>query len=325
MLTNVSDLDIRLIRVFLAVVDARGISVAQSSLNVGQSTLSAQLATLEVRLGYRLCERGRGGFRLTPKGERFERLARQFLATASGFCREVRNIDRQLVGTLAIGLIDRAPPIQHVRLSQALDRFKDRDESVQFTIVQRSPEQIEREILSGALDLAIGYCWHRVPSLAYVPLFVEEQFAYCGRGHPLFERAGSLSAQDVSEHEWVGRSYPVPELAAGPKIGDIFAVADNMEAAAILVLSGRYLGFLPPAVAEPYMALGLMRLANPTELKYHAPVHVVRQRAAAKRSESAEAFFEDLRSVYLEPATPLEHGTVVRGEWAGSDLISVAP
>lgn len=323
MLTNVSDLDIRLVRVFLAVVDARGISVAQSSLNVGQSTLSAQLATLEARLGYRLCERGRGGFRLTAKGERFERLARQFMGIVGGFCRSVQNIDRQLVGTLAIGLVDHAPPSQHVRIGQAIDRFKHRDESVQLTIVLRSPEQIERELLSGALDLAVGYCWRRVPSLEYVPLFVERQLAYCGRGHAMFEHAGSLSAQDVAGAEWVGRSYPVPEAGAGLSIDDVAAVADNMEAAAILILSGRYLGFLPAAVADVHTAAGLMRALNPAELKYDAPVHVVGQRAA-RRSESAQAFLDDLHSVYLEPGTALAPAPA-RGEPIGCRVMSLAP
>jgi DNA-binding transcriptional LysR family regulator len=70
MLTTVSDLDVRLIRVFLAIVDAGGLSAAQVSLNVGQPTLSSQLATLETRLGFTLCERGRGGVRLTVKGVR---------------------------------------------------------------------------------------------------------------------------------------------------------------------------------------------------------------------------------------------------------------
>ena len=65
MLNQLSDLDLRLIRVFLSVLDAGGISAAQTALNVSQSTISTQLATLETRLGFRLCERGRAGFRLT--------------------------------------------------------------------------------------------------------------------------------------------------------------------------------------------------------------------------------------------------------------------
>ena len=62
MLGRLSDLDLRLVRVFLAVVDASGVSAAQMTLNVGSSTISTQLATLETRLGFRLCDRGRGGF-----------------------------------------------------------------------------------------------------------------------------------------------------------------------------------------------------------------------------------------------------------------------
>lgn len=67
MLSTVTDLDLRLIRVFLAIVDAGGVSAAQDVLGVGQSTISSQLATLETRLDFRLCERGRGGFRLTAR------------------------------------------------------------------------------------------------------------------------------------------------------------------------------------------------------------------------------------------------------------------
>ena len=49
MLGTVSELDLRLIRVFLAVVEAGGISAAQTALNTTQPTISAQLATLEGR------------------------------------------------------------------------------------------------------------------------------------------------------------------------------------------------------------------------------------------------------------------------------------
>jgi DNA-binding transcriptional LysR family regulator len=299
MLTNLSDVDLRLIRVFLAVVDARGISMAQNTLNVGQSTLSAQLATLEVRLGYRLCERGRGGFRLTEKGARFERSARQLMAIVGTFCRQAQNIDRELIGTLTIGLIDHTPPSQQARLGQAIARFRQRDENVEINIVLRTPEQIEREILSGALDLALGYFWHRVPSLEYTQLFVEEQIAYCGREHPLFAGAGSVDPQLVGAHEWIGRSYPVVEADRRTLIGEVGAVADNMEAAAILLLSGCYLGYLPAGSAAAYLNLDLLRALNPNELKYQVFIHLVSQRRA-KREVIVEAFLEDVRQVYLD-------------------------
>ena len=77
MLHTVSDLDLRLLRVFLAIVDAGGVSAAQASLGVGQSTLSSQLSTLETRLGFSLCERGRGGFRLIVQRMRGRKVFRR--------------------------------------------------------------------------------------------------------------------------------------------------------------------------------------------------------------------------------------------------------
>ena len=50
MFSQLTDLDLRLIRVFLAIVDAGGVSPAQATLNVGQSTISTQLATLETMI-----------------------------------------------------------------------------------------------------------------------------------------------------------------------------------------------------------------------------------------------------------------------------------
>jgi DNA-binding transcriptional LysR family regulator len=293
MLTNVSNLDLRLIRVFLAIVDSRGISVAQSTLKVGQSTLSTQLSTLEVRLGYRLCERGRGGFRLTAKGERFERAARQLMATLGEFCHQAQSIDKRLVGVLKMGIIDHTPPGQHSLLSQAIARFRKRDESVQFTILLRTPEQIEREILSGDLQIALGYFWHRVPSLEYTQLFVEEHRAYCGRGHPLFASRRAIDPTLACSYEWVGKTYPVAEIDLLAKSGRISAHADNMEAIVLLLMSGGYCGYLPSAVAMPYVELGLLRVLNARDLKYEVPIHIVNQ-APGLRGEIVEAFLEDL-------------------------------
>ena len=293
MLTNISDLDLRLIRVFLAVADAGGVSRAQSGLKVGQSTLSTQLATLEVRLGYRLCERGRGGFRLTAKGERFERAARQLIATMGEFCHQAQSIDKRLVGVLKIGIIDHTPPSQHALFSQAIARFRERDESVQFTISLRTPEQIVREILSGELHLALGYFWHRVPALEYTQMFVEEHRAYCGRGHPLFAGRKPVDAADACRVDWVGRTYPVTELDMRTKSGRVAALADNMEAVVLLLMSGGYCGYLPPAVAQPYVDLGLLRVLNPRDLRYEVPIHIVSQRLE-RRNEIVEAFLTDL-------------------------------
>ncbi|MDX1392567.1 MAG: LysR family transcriptional regulator, partial [Rheinheimera sp.] len=65
---QVQDVDLRLLRLFVTIVECGGLSAAESRLNIGRSTISAHLSDLEVRLGVTLCKRGRSGFELTDPG-----------------------------------------------------------------------------------------------------------------------------------------------------------------------------------------------------------------------------------------------------------------
>ncbi|WP_018151478.1 LysR family transcriptional regulator [Leeia oryzae] len=298
MLGNLSDLDLRLIRVFLAVVDAGGVTPAQVTLNVGQSTISTQLSSLETRLGYRLCDRGRSGFALTAKGERFAELARSLIEAVSDFSAQARNMDKQLVGTLNIGLIGHTPISQNARISQAIARFKKRNEAVRFLISVRPPGDLEEHLLSGDIEIAVGYFWHRVPTLSYTSLFIERQVAYCGKGHPLYEHAGNLSAEEVAHHDWAWRSYPLPEAQQNVPDINITAEADNMEAVAVLILSGYHLGYLPEHFAAPYVQQGLLRALNPGRFHYDVPFHMV-TRHKRHHTDIMTAFLEDLQVVHL--------------------------
>ncbi|MBN3811607.1 LysR family transcriptional regulator [Paraburkholderia sp. Ac-20347] len=304
MLANLTDFDLRLIRVFLAVVDARGLTAAQAALNVGQSTISTQLASLETRLGFRLCERGRGGFKLTAKGERFAMSARRLLMATNTFCAEAANMDRQLVGELNLGLIGHTPFSQNARISDAIARFRQRDQAVRFNIQIRSPGELEEQVLNGKVDIAIGYFWHRVPSLDYTSLFIERQYAYCGARHALFGRAahadhpGDVGAAEAAACEWAWRSYPLPEAQHSTHERNVTAIADNMEAVALLILSGHHLGYLPVHFAKPYVDGGLLRAVNPSALRYDVTFHMVTRRMT-NTGDIQRAFIEDLRAVHL--------------------------
>lgn len=302
MLNTLSDLDLRLIRVFLSVVDAGGISAAQTALNVNQSTISTQLSTLETRLGFRLCERGRGGFRLTPKGVQFVQASRGLLQTVDHFCLDARQMGHKLVGQLKLGLIGHAAISANARLSQAIARFRQRDEAVTLSLAVLAPGQLEEEVTNGRLDAGIGYFWHRLPSLEYVALYTEHQVAYCATDHPLFAKAGMLVPAQLADYDWVWRSYPLPE-ADGPDgslaPGQVTALADNMEAVAVLILSGQHLGFLPAHFAAPLVQEGLLAALNPALLQYHVTLHMVIRRQAS-RSEVLQAFLDDLVAAHQD-------------------------
>ena len=63
LLGQLSDLDIRLLRVFRVIVECGGVSAAELELNISRSAISRHLKDLEIRMGgLNLCHRGRAGF-----------------------------------------------------------------------------------------------------------------------------------------------------------------------------------------------------------------------------------------------------------------------
>lgn len=301
MLVNVRDLDLRLIRVFLAIVDANGISAAQERLGISQSTISTQLATLEVRLGFKLCERGRTGFRLTAKGERFTNLARRLLSNLSEFAVETQHLEKKLIGQLNVGLIGHLSRSDSWRLSQVVARFRKRDEAVRLNFYIHSPDQQEEMLLYGRLHLAIGYFLRRTQNLRYTTLLSEKQVAYCGRGHALFEQAGKVDVNEAINYSWVSRGYTPPKAHLQVPQQNIRATANNMEAVAILVMSGEHLGYLPQEVGEEYVQQGLMRALNPAQMHYDVTLHTVVNRVTEHDDEALQAFQQDLKAVFSQP------------------------
>jgi hypothetical protein len=68
-LGQLTDMDLRLLRVFKSVVECGGMAAAELELNIGTSTVSRHVKDLETRLGLVLCRRGRAGFALTAEGQ----------------------------------------------------------------------------------------------------------------------------------------------------------------------------------------------------------------------------------------------------------------
>src|SRR5688500_12843417 len=72
-------MDTELAKTFLEVVSTRSFVRAAERLNVGQTTVSARIRTLEQQLGRPLFVRNKGGATLTAAGEQFLRYAPSFL------------------------------------------------------------------------------------------------------------------------------------------------------------------------------------------------------------------------------------------------------
>ena len=113
---QLSDMDLRLLRVFKSVVECGGMAAAELELNIGISTISRHIKDLETRLGLSLCRRGRAGFALSPEGEQIYQETLRLLAGADAFRSRVDEIHRRMGGELHIAVFDKTAsnPLAHV-------------------------------------------------------------------------------------------------------------------------------------------------------------------------------------------------------------------
>jgi LysR family transcriptional regulator, transcriptional activator for bauABCD operon len=292
MLANLSEGDIRLLKVFSKVVEAGGFSAAQIELNVTQSTISTHMTALEQRLGVRLCQRGRAGFSLTEKGQLIYEASQRLFASLETFRSEAGAVRNRLVGVLDVGIVDNLITNPMSRLPQAIMSFNLRAPEVQIAIHVASPTDLERAVLDGRFDMGLGACGRHSPYLAYEDVFEERQVLYCARGHPLFERSGDIGVADLGNQQFVRRAYAAPnKFPAGLRLTTT-AVGDLMESVALFILAGRYIGFLPQHFAQQWVERDLMRPLLEEKLGYQNPIYLA-TRKTERQSPILAAFLSE--------------------------------
>ncbi|KYQ95147.1 LysR family transcriptional regulator [Serratia plymuthica] len=297
MLTNLSDIDLRLLRVFVAVAEAQGVSAAQEALLMNQSTISTHLATLETRLGFRLCQRGRSGFMLTPKGERILIACRSLFNAARDFTRVSQSLNGLLTGDLQIGLVDNLVSLPGNPFSRAIKHFQHRHQDVQLQCRICAPAELEQGLLNQQLDLGIGYFGQQLNELQYQPWLQETQAIYCSSDHPLFT-VEQPNREQIENARWVKRGYLLAQRLCPIAPLNLGAVAHHMESVAHLVLSGEYLGYMPTHYAARWVEQGVLKQLGGQALSYQAALNLVTRPGQPK--EALTALLEDLNQLARE-------------------------
>ncbi len=296
MLSQVRDLDLHLLRLFVTVVESGGFSAAQGELGVGQSTISTQMAKLETRLGFRLCERGKAGFRLTPKGEQVLLAARRLFAAIETFKDEAQGMADKLLGSLSIGLSEALDDQVLARVGAAIGAFRRRNQAVQIELLSAMPAELERRLLQDQLHLAIGYFSGAQAALELQPLFEERQALYCAAGHPLFDQAEvgreQLRGEDGVHHPYRFTQPDEPWQSAASS-----ARSEQVEGTLAFVLSGAHIGYLPRHIAEPWVARGQLRALLAQQLGFTVQFHLANHRGR-QPSEAQRAMTADLRDAF---------------------------
>lgn len=300
-LGKLSDMDIRLLRVFKSVVECGGMAAAELELNIGTSTVSRHVKDLETRLGLRLCRRGRAGFALTAEGQQIYTETLRLLAAVDAFRSRVDEIHARMGGELHLAVFDKTASNPNANIGQAIARFAEIAPAVELHLHVAPLNAIERGVLDGQFQVGIIPGHRSSVALAYQLMFDETMYLYCGPTHALFvptEHQEPANWNALSRFAFAGLGYHSPNMELAQQVRlTRQATGYDQESIATLILSGKFLGFLPDHYAESFVRQGRMRAVLPTVFNYSCSFYSI-VRASPESARVTLAFQDCLMQAH---------------------------
>jgi DNA-binding transcriptional LysR family regulator len=255
-------MDIELARTFLEIVSSGSFVRAAEQLNVGQTTVSARIRTLEGLLGRPLFVRNKGGASLTPAGEQFLRYAPTYVQLWQRTRQQVA-VPPGHTAVLTVG--------SEVSLWQPLlldwviwMRRSLRDIAVRVHV--DVPRDLINQVAAGLVDAAIMYAPQHRPGLK-IDLLMEEELVLTTTDpntKSIDDRYVSVDwGPDFALHHGVS----FPEASPG-----LFSDLGPLALSYLLAAGGS--AYLRRSAAQPYIAAGQLHVV-PGSPHFSYPVYVV--------------------------------------------------
>ncbi|WP_105199037.1 LysR family transcriptional regulator [Pseudoalteromonas sp. T1lg10] len=296
---QVHDVDLRLLRIFVAIVECGGLAAAESRLSIGRSTISSHLSDLEVRLGIKLCKRGRSGFELTEPGRITYQASLELLQQCEAFASTVATSKNELSGRVSLAIIDTLVSDPRCAVAHVIAELKERGSNVQFDINVCEAREVETSVVNGRALVGIGVSRHHLRGLDYYPLHDETNYLYCAAGHPLFDCEPSAVSDLLADAEVITSNYMRDRESRNDGLNyQNSAIAYHDEGIAHLILSGKFIGYLPEHYARHWVDKGGFKAIEPEVYRYTIPVVLITSKNNSA-SPLAQALIEEMKRCHL--------------------------
>lgn len=144
------DIDVALLRSFVAVADSGRMALAARIVHRSQGAISQQMARLEALVGARLFDRGPQATRLTVEGERLLVGARRMLAENDALFAYITGCD--FIGEVRLGV---PPDVIGLLVPPVLREFRKHHPKVRVVLTGQGSRALRAGLANGDLDLVI--------------------------------------------------------------------------------------------------------------------------------------------------------------------------
>lgn len=247
-------MDLRQLRVLVAIADHGSFSAAARALHTVQSNVSTHVARLERELGSTLVDRSDGT--LTEEGEAVVERARRIDSELAAIESEVASLHDEVSGHVRLGVIGTTARWLVPRLLEALAA---EHPGVATVVVDATTTSLVPQLSSGRLDLAVVNLPVDEPEVTTEPLFDEETVLVAPSHHPL-ARHGRVTLEEVAQHPLLlsapGTAFrrELDHAAAAARVTlQARAEIDGMRLLASLAFQGFGAAILPASAAPGWV------------------------------------------------------------------------
>ncbi|MBQ0760143.1 MAG: LysR family transcriptional regulator [Zhongshania sp.] len=287
---NIDATHIKDLQILLAVVEANGIANARAILNKDASTISRAISSLEIRLGLKLCERGRQGFCLTQEGEVLVDETLKLFSSFRTFEHRIETMNGKGTGRLGIGIIDNLITDSQCTLDKAIGEISNYFQGrVHIDLIVKNPYDLETHLLDKRIDIALGIFESRHDSICYIPLYQETDYLYCATDSAVAQllRDNAAEANVVTclkAQKFAARTFlnKTDVQDAGFQVSGEISFTSNLEAIAFMLLSGQFIGFLPSHYAQRHIDAGRLQPILPSAISRTSNIELAHRKGEEK-------------------------------------------
>jgi DNA-binding transcriptional LysR family regulator len=263
-----TDLELRHLRVFVAVVESGAHARAARSLGISQSTISETLSALERALGTAIFRKGARGSVLTPAGDALLPYARRMLALASEAATELAKVSSGVSATVVVAAVE---SLSAYVLPSRLAALRARWPKARLEVMTGVCAEIRESVATGKSDLGLileaeaGLRDNSILAKTHLVIFGSPAHPFANRSPSpdQLQRCDFYMSDAAGDYHQVLRQFfeaaqiPLPRMQA---LGTVEGVKRG------ILAGGDALGLLPAHAVEQELHDGVLAQVNVTPL-----------------------------------------------------------